>query len=252
MLLPSFLQFCACLAATLVFVDATSRPEGLSGARLLQANADQLGEELTSKMLSLEVEYQSKKAPVLKERNALLKSIPNFWATIITRHPNKRAWFRGNDEDILKSLIDVVIADTDRDRDSGGFPLHSYRLEMHFAPNIYFSNSVLFREIHGGLDEGSVSGVQWMDGRAPVHASFFNFFERSDSIGEGRDRSHEHLRHEISHVFRYEFWQNPFTYYDQPTYHDYQHLSEEHHGLHRDNAFEGATNEGRTDKEADL
>lgn len=211
--------------------DATSQE--LDAARKLQTDADRLGEELTSKMLELELEYHKRKEPLLKERNKLLSAIPNFWATIISRHPNRHAWLHGDDEDILKYLVDVEVGDMSRD-EGVYYPLHTFRISMKFRPNPYFANTIIYRDVKGGMDDASVSGINWLEGKAPLQASFFNFFESGGMVGETRGRLQDHTRHEIAHVFRYEFWQNPFTYYDQPTYHDYQHMSEEQHSLYEE------------------
>jgi len=212
----------------------------IDAARRLQSDADRIGEELTVKMLSLEVEYHKKKEPVLKERNALLKSIPNFWSTIISRHPNHHSWMRGDDEEILKYLIDVEISDLERE-EGNYYPLHTFKLAMRFKPNEYFTDSVLYRDIKGHMQDETASGVNWLEGKAPVEPSFFNFFE--NNIPDTRGKSQEHIKHEIAHVFRYEFWQNPFTYYDQPTYHDYQHLSEEQYQQYHEDLLQQGSGE---------
>lgn len=203
----------------------------LEAARKLQNDADKLSEELTTKMLELELEYHKKKEPVLKERNQLLRDIPDFWTTIITRHPNHRSWLRGMDDAILKYLTDVEISDLERE-EGNYYPLHTFRLTMKFRANEFFSDTVLYRDIKGSADGDRGSGVHWMTDKAPAEASFFNFFE--NDIPDTRGRLEDHIKHEISHVFRYEFWQNPFTYYDQPSFYDYQHLSEEDYARYQE------------------
>eukprot|EP00388_Colpodella_angusta_P044746 GDKK01063885.1.p1 GENE.GDKK01063885.1~~GDKK01063885.1.p1 ORF type:complete len:244 (+),score=26.23 GDKK01063885.1:1-732(+) len=208
----------------------------LDAARKLQHDSDHLSEELTTKMLELEVEYHKKKEPILKERGALLKSIPAFWPTIIKRHPNHRGWLKGLDDAILDHLIDVEISDLDREG-SNYYPLHTFRLTMRFTANEFFSNKVLYRDVAGSLESEGSSGVDWMMGKAPTEASFFNFFEHN--IPDTRVRMEDHIKHEIAHVFRYEFWQNPFTYYDQPNFYDFQHLSEEDYARYHEADHQG-------------
>jgi hypothetical protein len=60
-----------------------------------------------------------------------------------------------------------------------------------------------------------VSGVNWLGDRQPFEPSFFNFFEKKNQPENHVDPQ---VINDIAHVVRYEFWQNPFTYFDLATY----------------------------------
>lgn len=195
-------------------------------ARQAQDLIDKATEEMMRKLTELEIQYHKKKLPLFEQRNEVLKGIKGFWSRVVENHPSHESWCRGNDKAALAYLTDVVIKDLEEETDA--HLLHHYRLELHFAPNAYFSNAMLWRDIRGHAhDDGQsqVSGVSWFEGRYPTDVSFFNFFEKSDAQTNA-PRLENHFISEIGHIFRYEFWPNPFTYHDLP---QYQELMQQHH-----------------------
>ena len=182
---------------------------------------DQASDDLHREMLALEIEFHKKKLPLIAKRNAVLKKIPGFWKRVIESHPSHHTWLRGTDIDVLAYLEDVQIKDITGESEIYHSPLHTFRLELHFRPNDYMSETILWREMRGNLQEEIVSGVSWLPGMQPTYegGSFFNFFEIKDH--NPNHQLDDHMLNEISHVFRYEFWVNPFTYYDMPSYADY-------------------------------
>lgn len=207
-----------CVVAAAV-VAATS--PNLEEGRALQAQIDHSSEELHREMLALELAYHRKKVPLINERNALLKTIPGFWKRVIETHPSHQMWIRGTDADVLTFLEDIQIKELEEDVGEHHSPLHTFRLELHFRTNDYFAQTVLWREMRGSLQEEVVSGVSWLPGMQPSYqgGSFFNFFEKREH--SPLYQIDDHTLNEIFHVFRYEFWINPFTYFDMPSYADY-------------------------------
>jgi hypothetical protein len=195
-------------------------------ARQAQDAIDKSTEEMMRKLTELEIEYHKKKQPLFEQRNKVLKDVKGFWARVVENHPSHESWFRASDKAALAHITDLVIKDLDEETDA--HLLHHYRLELHFEPNAYFSNAVLWREVRGHAhDDGvsSVSGVTWFEGRTPTEPSFFNFFEKPNERIHA-PRLDAHFISEIGHIFRYEFWPNPFTYHDLPQYQD---LMQQHH-----------------------
>lgn len=209
-------------------VPATEDPEKVAilNSRAAQDAIDRSTEEMMRKLTELEILYHRKKQPLFEQRNNVLKGVKGFWSRVVENHPSHESWCRGNDKAALAHLTDVVIKDLEEETDA--HLLHHFRLELHFAPNAYFSNAVLWRDIRGHAhDDGvsTVSGVAWFEGRLPTEPSFFNFFERANERMSA-PRLDAHFISEIGHIFRYEFWPNPFTYHDLPQYQD---LMQQHH-----------------------
>ena len=225
------------ILATLALVSAIAIA-GNSDMELLEARASQTAidastEEMMRKLNELEVEFHKKKLPLFAARNTLLRKVPGFWGKVISNHPSHAAWTSQEDLNILPYIADINVRELENDDGH----MHHYRVELTFATNPYFVDTKLFRDIRGhAFDEQSpVSGVKWMDGKQPGQASFFNFFETTNT---GRPQLEAHFIAEIGHVFRYEFWPNPFTYHDLPHYHEMIQQEEIEHSLPSDHEID--------------
>jgi hypothetical protein len=205
------------LAVAVAIALATAAPAHndleLLEARASQTAIDSATEEMMRRLNELEVEYHRKKIPLFAARNELLKKVPGFWGKVLSSHPSHGAWTSPEDVAMLQFVTDVNVRELENDDGH----MHHFRVELSFAANPYFVDTKLFRDIRGHAFDAQtpVSGVKWMDGKQPGQPSFFNFFESSDI---GRPRLEDHFIAEIGHVFRYEFWPNPFTYHDLPHY----------------------------------
>lgn len=225
----------ASLLLLATFAAAAQHDMELLEARAAQTAIDSSTEEMMRRLNELEVEYHIKKIPLFAARNSLLKQVKGFWGKVIASHPSHAAWTNPDDLPILEYLTDVNVRSLDNDNGH----LHHYRVELTFAANPYFVDDKLYRDIRGHAFDGEtpVSSIKWLDGKLPGQASFFNFFEPTNT---GRPRLEDHFVAEIGHVFRYEFWPNPFTYHDLPHYHELlQHPdavdhTEEAHQVERD------------------
>lgn len=204
----------------------SSAKDPLEDARAVQQKVDANQEELMHKIQELEAEYRKKADPLAAERGDLLKGIKNFWSTVLLAHPSHGMWIQSSDKEILQNHLTDVRIETISENDIHGLGTSHYRVSLHFSPNHYFSDSVLWREVNGIAedDTAKMSGITWTDGSVPSGPSFFNFFEAKNVRPEMMDG---HLFNDIAHVFRYEFWPNPFSYYDLPTT-DFSRHQQEH------------------------
>ena len=64
--------------------------------------------------------------------------IPEFWLTALRNHPALSEMITDRDADALKSLVDITISYLPPKEKQPGF-----KILFHFAPNDYFTNSVL-------------------------------------------------------------------------------------------------------------
>ena len=69
-------------------------------------------------------------------KNEDVKGIPSFWLTIFKNVEMLAEMVQEADEPVLESLTDITV--TFSEKDPMGFTLH-----FHFAPNQFFTNSVL-------------------------------------------------------------------------------------------------------------
>lgn len=67
-----------------------------------------------------------------------VKGIPDFWLTVFRTTELLSQMIQKPDEPVLKKLTDITIAYSNE-------PM-SYILEFHFAPNEYFTNTVLTKQ----------------------------------------------------------------------------------------------------------
>ena len=69
-------------------------------------------------------------------KNEDVKGIPSFWLTIFKNVEMLAEMVQETDEPVLEALTDITV--TFSEKDPMGFTLH-----FHFAPNPYFTNSIL-------------------------------------------------------------------------------------------------------------
>ena len=207
-LLSTALLVCTFAAMLVVAVD-----DAMENAREAQAKVDQVTSDMVEKIHQMEVEFQKSKEPLYESRGDVLRQIKGFWARTLINHPSSTNWIHENDKQILDHLTDIRVEESGDGRRN----LHSYKILMYFdTNNPYFEETVLWRAIDGlAEDETSkASGITWRTGAVPTEQSFFNFFENTH-------RSKwlpSHFYNDIAHVIKFEFWPNPFTYFDLPEY----------------------------------
>lgn len=93
-------------------------------------------EEVTAKMQEVSIEIRKN---LKQEYPDDIKGVPDFWLTIFRCTELLSSMIQENDEPALKKLIDIKIVY------SVDTPM-SYILEFHFAPNEFFTNTVLTKQ----------------------------------------------------------------------------------------------------------
>jgi template-activating factor I len=67
----------------------------------------QVNEEASEKVLQVEQEYNLRRQPLYKERNEVIKQIPEFWTQCFRLHENLRELITVEDEQALAYLVEV-------------------------------------------------------------------------------------------------------------------------------------------------
>jgi hypothetical protein len=205
-----------CLVGTPRLALAADDSAVVGDARGAQSKVDELANEMMQRMMEVEKEVNAKKLPLFAARNEHLRKVEGFWARTIVNHPSHTSWIGGVDREILQFVTDITVEDIDADQ-------HHFKITMTLKQNPHIGNEKLWRKITGhDAASQEVSGVEWLGGNRPEGNTFFGYFE---SEGEAMDAQ---TINDVTHVMRYEFYQNPFTYYDIPTYDE---IAAEHHAL---------------------
>jgi hypothetical protein len=203
-----------CVAVVLLMIAFVRGEDTIEAARGAQGKADELVTEMMQRMQAVEEDINKKKIPLFEQRNNHLKSIDGFWSRVLLNHPNHGAWVAGNDRAILPFVTDLKV-------DTIDVANHQYKITLSLKQNPYIANTELWRKI-SGTDTATqeVSGVEWLGDNRPAMQTFFSYFDNKDP------RWDDMTVNDITHVLQYEFYQNPFTYHDIPTFDE---LAAEHH-----------------------
>jgi len=176
----------------------------LDDARGAQTASDELSNELMQKMMALEADTNKKKAPILVDRNKHLSTVDGFWARALENHPGNGNWIFGQDREILKHVTDIAIEEIEPEH-------HHFKIVLTLKGNTFIANEKLWRTVTGQEDE-STGTIDWVGDSKPTGLSFFSYFDsKADPALDPQTIS------DITHVLRYELYQNPFTFYDLPT-----------------------------------
>jgi len=183
----------------------------------IQNNLDSLTEKASAEILQVEQKYNKLRQPYYAKRNEMIKSIPNFWATVFINHPQVSAILGEEDEDALQYLLAISVEEFE-DIKSG------YKIKFQFKQNPYFANAEIEKEFHLHDDELPSQGptssqIQWLPGKSLVatngaaagakrkndesQPSFFTWF--ADNPEAGMD--------EIGEAIKDEIWPNPLQFY---------------------------------------
>jgi hypothetical protein len=205
------------VAAALLIASATAE-NTVGDARGVQSKVDDLSHEMMQKMMQVEEEINKKKVPLYAERNEHLKNIEGFWGRTIQNHPSHGQWVREADRDMLRYISDISVEEID--------PAHyKFKISMSLRRNPYVGDDTLWLSVNShDANEHEASGVNWLGDNFPATPSFFSFFDQREPRMDPQAVS------DLTHVLRYEFFQNPFTYHDIPTFDE---LAAQHHaGIH--------------------
>jgi len=221
----------------------------------IQNNLDSLTEKASAEILQVEQKYNKLRQPYYTKRGEMIKSIPNFWATVFINHPQVSAILGEEDEDCLQYLISISVEEFE-DIKSG------YKIKFQFKKNPYFSNDEIEKEFHLHDDEipsGPTSTViKWLPGKSLVakatngaggkrkneetQPTFFTWF--SDNPDAGMD--------EIGEAIKDEIWPNPLQFYLGNMDEDVDEDDLEDEGGEEDEEGDEEDEEGEGEDEEDL
>jgi len=218
----------------------------------IQNNLDGLTEKASAEILQVEQKYNKLRQPYYTKRNEMIKSIPNFWATVFINHPQVSAILGEEDEDALQYLTAISVEEFE-DIKSG------YKMKFQFKANPYFTNDTIEKQFHLHDDEipsGPTSTqIQWKPGKSLVNVakngtapgakrkneetqqSFFSWFTENPEAGMD----------EIGEAIKDEIWPNPLQFY-------LGNMEDDDEGLEEEDLDdeEGEDGEGEDDEEEDL
>ncbi|KAJ8986245.1 hypothetical protein NQ317_009951 [Molorchus minor] len=183
---------------------------------ICQNEIDSINEKASEEILKVEQKYNQLRKPFFVKRNQIISSIPNFWVTAITNHPDLSALLDDAEEDCLHHLTKLEVEEFE-DIKSG------YWIKFYFDENPYFENAVLTKEYHLGCatPTSESSQIIWKEGcslapnaenvrgrkrRHEPSKTFFGWF--NDNVDPYTD--------DIAEVIKDDLWLNPLQYYLVP------------------------------------
>ncbi|DBA04201.1 TPA: hypothetical protein N0F65_004309 [Lagenidium giganteum] len=159
--------------------------------------------KLAKEILAIESKYNTIKRPIFVKRAKLLKEIPNFWKQTFVNHMLIGNALDEDDTEILSHLQEMDVTHGDENG--------SYKIELTFKENPYFSNKSLWKEINFNEEGESTvksSGIKWKKADKKEkkdddeeNASFIEWFASSDED------------HDVADIIKEEIWKNPVQFY---------------------------------------
>ncbi|KAG7385967.1 hypothetical protein PHYPSEUDO_000929 [Phytophthora pseudosyringae] len=173
----------------------------LDAVQKVEEELEKVNVEQAKEILVIETKYNAKKRPTYVKRNKLLADIPHFWKDVFVNHPLVGNYLTKDDEMLMDFLqtFDVTFVGDDG----------SFKMEMTFKENPYFSPTTLWKQVKFSEDEEEVevsaSELSWKDKAEMTEESakfpFFQWFVSTD--GE----------QDVSEIIKEEMWKNPVQYY---------------------------------------
>jgi template-activating factor I len=188
----------------------------------IQNNLDQLTEKASVEILVVEQKYNKLRRPHYQKRNEIIATLPAFWSTVFSNHPQVSSILTENDEIALTYCNEMEVEEFE-DIKSG------YKVSFRFKENPYFTNDLLVKEFHisdeMAEDDAPASKhteIKWKPGKSLVPkqpelktgakrskeemggpASFFAWFNETSEDGIC----------EIGESLKDDIWPNPLQYY---------------------------------------
>jgi len=188
----------------------------------IQNNLDQLTEKASVEILVVEQKYNKLRRPHYQKRNEIIATLPAFWSTVFSNHPQVSSIMTEKDEEALTFCTEMEVEEFE-DIKSG------YKVTFRFKENPYFTNDVIVKEFHISdemTDDDAPASkhteIKWKHGKCLVPkipdpkagmkrskddmggpASFFTWF--NDTSEDGICEIGESLKDDI--------WPNPLQYY---------------------------------------
>ena len=69
----------------------------------------QVNDEASDKVLQVEQDYNMKRQPIYKERNEIIRQMPDFWHEVFRGHETIRQFITAEDEEGLAHLQEVAL-----------------------------------------------------------------------------------------------------------------------------------------------
>lgn len=160
--------------------------------------------------LQLERKFGRMRRLHMQRRSFIIQNIPGFWVTAFRNHPQLSPMISGQDEDIMRYMINLEVEELKH-------PRSGCKFKFIFQNNPYFRNEGIVKEYERRASGRVVSlstPIRWHRGQDPqshVHRnregntipSFFNWFSDNSLLEFDA----------IADIIRGELWSNPLQYY---------------------------------------
>lgn len=160
--------------------------------------------------LQLERKFGRMRRLHMQRRSFIIQNIPGFWVTAFRNHPQLSPMISGQDEDMMRYMINLEVEELKH-------PRAGCKFRFIFQSNPYFRNEGLVKEYERRSSGRVVSlstPVRWHRGQDPqshIHRnregntipSFFNWFSDHSLLEFDR----------IAEIIKAELWPNPLQYY---------------------------------------
>ncbi|EHB15268.1 Testis-specific Y-encoded-like protein 4 [Heterocephalus glaber] len=160
--------------------------------------------------LQLERKFGRMRRLHMQRRSFIIQNIPGFWVTAFRNHPHLSPMISGQDEDMMRYMINLEVEELKH-------PRAGCKFKFIFHSNPYFRNEGLVKEYERRSSGRVVSlstPIRWHRGQDPqahIHRnregntvpSFFNWFSDHSLLEFDR----------IAEIIKGELWSNPLQYY---------------------------------------
>lgn len=160
--------------------------------------------------LQLERKFGRMRRLHMQRRSFIIQNIPGFWVTAFRNHPQLSPMISGQDEDMMRYMINLEVEELKH-------PRAGCKFRFIFQSNPYFRNEGLVKEYERRSSGRVVSlstPIRWHRGQDPqthIHRnregntipSFFNWFSDHSLLEFDR----------IAEIIKAELWPNPLQYY---------------------------------------
>ncbi|XP_037014020.2 testis-specific Y-encoded-like protein 4 [Artibeus jamaicensis] len=160
--------------------------------------------------LQLERKFGRMRRLHMQRRSFIIQNIPGFWVTAFQNHPQLSPMISGQDEDMMRYMINLEVEELKH-------PRAGCKFKFIFQSNPYFRNEGLVKEYErrsSGRVVSLATPIRWHRGQDPqshIHRnregntipSFFNWFSDHSLLEFDR----------IAEIIKAELWPNPLQYY---------------------------------------
>lgn len=160
--------------------------------------------------LQLERKFGRMRRLHMQRRSFIIQNIPGFWVTAFRNHPQLSPMISGQDEDMMRYMINLEVEELKH-------PRAGCKFRFIFQSNPYFRNEGLVKEYErrsSGRVVSLATPIRWHRGQDPqshIHRnregntipSFFNWFSDHSLLEFDR----------IAEIIKAELWPNPLQYY---------------------------------------